>query len=198
MNDDAFRPGLRVGWIVALVGLTIFYRVASASHESLGNTSPLMALCFGGGLLLGYRFCWVPVVLLLASDLALGLAHGTGPGAHTAVSALAFTAAAAFGAWLFEKRRNWGVLWLGTLACSAAFYGIMNTLAWAASPEYAKTAAGWWQSQTTGLPQYSPPAWAFLRNALVADTIWCLAATPLFYWHRLRLPSAAQPVSAGL
>jgi len=168
--------------ILVFLALTVFYRLVSAHFDFLGNTAPLMALAFGGALLLGARCWWVCPALLLVSDLFLGLAKpGFGIGAYTVVSACVYTLVSFAGVRLEGLRRHWIVLWAGTLVASLFFYGVANTFSWTLSPEYAKTLAGWWQSQTTGLPHYSPPAWAFLRNALIADTIWCLLAGLLFY-----------------
>lgn len=152
-----------------------------------------MAVCFGGALLLGARFWWLPIVLLVGSDLFLGLTRGTGVGNYTLMSAgfyavVAFVASR-FGQW---SGRTWPALWCGTLLASVGFYVFANTFSWMVSPEYAKSIAGWWQSQTTGLPQYSPQAWVFLRNALIADTIWCVIAGLLFF----RKSAPAEPVPA--
>jgi hypothetical protein len=179
---------IRIGWIAALLLIAISWRVFTAGSESLANTSPLMAMCFGGGLLLGFRFCWVPVVLLIVSDLFLGLTTGTGVGSYSIFTSLAFTAAAVAGAFFHRHRAEWMALFFGTLTCSLVFYFAANTFVWAASPGYAKTLAGWWQSQTIGLPGPWPPSWMFLRNALFGDIAWCLIAAPLFFWEPARLP----------
>lgn len=182
---------IRLWWIIAMVIFTVVYRVVSAKSDFLGNTTPLMALCFGGGLLLGLRFWWVPALLLIISDIALGLMFGAGLGAYTFLTIVCYTLAALAGGFVGEKSTDWSNLLFGTLTCSLLFYLAANTLSWASSAEYTKTLAGWVQSQTTGLPQYSPPAWAFLRNALIADTIWCLVAAPLFFWSKLVLPATS-------
>jgi hypothetical protein len=49
---------------------------------------------------------------------------------------------------------------------------------------YEKSLAGWWQSQTTGVPGINPPAWMFLRNALIADSIWCAIAAAVVLLER--------------
>jgi hypothetical protein len=184
---------LRSSLIAALLLIALVYhRVLTAGSETLANTSPLMAMCFGGGLLLGFRFCWVPVVLLVGSDLALGIFRGTGVGGYTIFTSLAFTGAAVAGAFFHRHRGKWAVMLAGTLLCSIGFYVAANTFVWASPPmtptslTYAKTFAGWWQSQTVGLPGY-PPSILFLRNALIGDTLWCVLASPLFFWKPARL-----------
>ena len=92
-----------------------------------------------------------------------------------------------------QSYRAWPMMWCGTLLASLMFYLIANTFAWSLSAGYAKTLAGWWQAQTTGLPQFSPPSWVFLRNALLADTFWCVVAGVLFF----RKPKEAAGESAS-
>src|SRR5690606_4764444 len=84
----------------------------------------------------------------------------------------------------------WPAMWCGTLLCGVLFYAIANTFSWAVLPGYAKTFAGWWQSQTTGLPEFSPPSWVFLRNSLVADTVWCVLAGLAYAFLRHPQPRA--------
>lgn len=190
--------------------LTIGYRIGAASSESfhLANTAPLMAMSFGGGLLLGWRFCWIPAALLFASDLFLGLTRDTGIGSYTFVSAAIYTGVAMLGAWITSRQSaksggpSWWTLLVGTLSASLLFYVLSNTVAWAMAPEYAKTLGGWWQSQTVGIPGPFPPSVFFLRNALIGDTLWCLIAAPLFFWKPVALPSraattASMPLEAG-
>ncbi len=199
--DSSRSAWPRVSWIAALLLLTVGYRIGAADSESLANTAPLMAACFGGGLLLGWRFCWVPALLLLVGDLFLGLSHGTGVGVYTLTSGLAYTGSACLGAAVGRRAKtNGGRWWMmlgGTLACSVLFYLLGNTWAWMASPGYAKTLAGWWQSQTVGLPGPYPPSLYFLRNALIGDSIWCLLASPLFFWNSIREASASGSSLAG-
>jgi hypothetical protein len=49
-----------------------------------------------------------------------------------------------------------------------AFYFVTNSVSWLVEPAYAKTAGGWLQALTTGLPGYAP-TWTFLRNSLLSD-----------------------------
>ena len=86
----------------------------------------------------------------------------------------------------------WPMMWCGTLLCGVLFYAVANTYSWLAWPGYQMSAAGWWQAQTTGLPGINPPAWMFLRNALIADSIWCAIAGLLcFAQHRSRVTGSA-------
>jgi len=182
------NQSLRVIYIAALLLLTLFHRLFASQVEWLGNTSPLMAIAFGGGMLLGLRFWWVPALLLVASDVVLALAHGWGLGSHLLMTLPFYVAIALVGAKM--HRQNWGTLVGGTLAASLLFYLVANTFAWATSPGYAHTFAGWVQSQTSGLPGF-PPSWTFLRNALLADMLWCISAAPVFFSKTLGLPKLA-------
>lgn len=200
MSQSQQRPAFGWFWLGLLLLLTVAYRlyVAGSEQTSLMNTAPLMAMCFGGGLLLGFRFAWVPPVVLLASDLALGAFAGTGPGLYTLMSAAVYVAAALAGAWLGSAkggalRQSWVAMFCGTLASSVIFYLVANTFSWALAPEfYSQTFAGWWQSQTvgTGIPGI-PPSTYFLRNAMIGDTVWCLLAGPLFFWKAVRISKPA-------
>ena len=181
----------RVSWIAALLILTIGYRIGIAETDGLWNTAPLMAMCLGGGLLLGWRFCWVPAVLVFVSDLFLGITHGTGVGGYTLASAVIYTLVAMFGASLGQRKgisggTRWCLMLIGTWGASFLFYLLSNTYVWMISPEYVKSLAGWWQSQTVGLPGPFPPSLYFLKNALLGDTVWCLLAAPLFLWKPVR------------
>ena len=188
-NQAAQWP--RISCIAGLLALTIGYRLLAADRPDLMNTAPLMAACFGGGLLLGWRFCWVPAFLLLASDLFLGWSHGTGVGGYTLANGAVYTLIALAGAWIGGKHRQWFTLLTGTLTASVGFYLLSNSYVWLVSPEYTKTWAGWWQSQTIGLPQYQPQAWVFLVRSLIGGAVWCLLAAPLFFWAPVRLERPA-------
>ncbi|MEM6916833.1 MAG: DUF6580 family putative transport protein, partial [Verrucomicrobiota bacterium] len=123
------------------------------------------------------RFWWIPVILLVASDLILGVWHGGGGiGRYTLMSAVFYLAVAWIGGRFGRSGRVWPVMWGGTLLCSLLFYVFANTFSWLVFAGYEKSIAGWWQAQTTGVPGVNPPAWMFLRNALIADSVWCALA----------------------
>ncbi len=188
-QNQSANKSPRVIFIVSLLVLTLLQRLFASQVEWLGNTSPLMAIAFGGGMLLGKRFWWTPALLLIVSDIALALFNGWGLGSHLFYTLPFYVIISLVGA-TFTSRQNWAAMLLGTLSASLLFYLVANTFAWISSPAYAQTLAGWWQSQTSGLPAY-PPSWTFLRNALFADTIWCLLAAPLFFAQGLALPKSA-------
>ncbi len=181
--------------VLLLVLITVGYRVFASYFGFLGNTAPLMAVTFGGAMLLGSRCWWLPVVMLLVSDLILGVLHGAGGiGGYTAMSAAVYFLVAYAGGLAGRSDRIWPVLWCGTLFSGVFFYVIANTYSWLMWPGYEMSAAGWWQSQTTGLPGFSPPAWMFLRNSLIADSIWCALAGVLCLLRQHGDARAAAPV----
>ncbi|NLT69994.1 MAG: hypothetical protein GXX91_04790 [Verrucomicrobiaceae bacterium] len=191
-------PGASLKWLLPLLVLTVGYRVATSSVDFLGNTAPLMAITFGGAMLLGPRFWWLPVALLLTSDLALGLFHGggSGIGSYTLMSAVFYIVVALLGGKAGRREKIWPMMWCGTLLFGLLFYVVANTYSWLVWPGYAMTPAGWWQAQTTGVPGINPPAWMFLRNALIADSIWCGLAGLLYFAQR-RSQGAAVVVAAS-
>lgn len=180
----------RVGsWGIALVIflllVTTGYRIAASHFDFLGNTAPLMAIAFGGAFLLGARFWWVPAVLLVASDLLLGIWNGGGGiGGYTLFSVTFYLFVAFVASRFAGQSHPLLTLWCGTLTCSVLFYVLANTYSFLMWPGYEKSLAGWLQSQTTGVPGVQPPAWVFLRNALIADSIWCAIAGSIFFFER--------------
>jgi hypothetical protein len=174
----------RSGWVmlVSLLLITVAYRLMASHYDFLGNTAPLMAIAFGGALLMGSRFWFVPVLLLVVSDLALGFWHGQGGiGGYTLMSMTFYLVVGWIGGRAGQREKIWPMMWFGTLSCGVLFYAFANTYSWMMWPGYEKSLAGWWQSQTIGVPGINPPAWMFLRNALIADSIWCALAGMLFF-----------------
>ena len=184
---------LSFAWILVLLLLGAGYRLAVPVFDLPWNSAPLIAMAFGGSLMLGVRFWWLPVAVLLVGDLLLGLRNpAEGIAGYTLMSAVVYGFVAFIGARAPRSLKIWPMMWCGTLVCSVLFYGVGNTYTWLAWPGYEKTLAGWWQSQTTGLPEYSPQAWVFLKNSLIADTIWCALAGIVYAVSRrpLAVPAA--------
>ncbi|NRB76793.1 MAG: hypothetical protein HRU46_20725 [Verrucomicrobiales bacterium] len=174
----------RSGWVMlgSLLLITVAYRLLASHYDFLGNTAPLMAIAFGGALLMGSRFWFVPVLLLVVSDLVLGFWHGQGGiGGYTLMSMTFYLIVGWIGGRAGQREKIWPMMWFGTLSCSVLFYVFANTYSWMMWPGYEKSLAGWWQSQTIGVPGINPPAWMFLRNALIADSIWCALAGLMFF-----------------
>lgn len=184
-HSQCEAPKLKLPLVLALLVITVSYRVFASQFDFLGNTAPLMAIAFGGALLLGPRYWPLPVALLIVSDLILGIVNGGGGiGGYTVMSAFFYLAVAWLGGQAGRRGKIWPTMWCGTLLCGVLFYVFANTYSWLAWPGYEKSLAGWWQSQTIGVPGIYPPAWMFLRNALIADSIWCALAGILFFTQR--------------
>lgn len=182
---ESNKPVLKPGLVVLLLVITVSYRVFASQFDFLGNTAPLMAIAFGGAMLLGPRYWPLPVALLIVSDLVLGIVNGGGGiGGYTIMSALFYVGVAWIGGHAGRREKIWPTMWFGTLCSGILFYIVANTYSWMVWSGYEQSLAGWWQSQTTGVPGVNPPAWMFLRNSLIADSIWCALAGVLFFFRR--------------
>ena len=167
--------------------------------EWLPNFSPMAALCLCGAAFLPKRLAIVvPLVALLGTDLALNAHYGfplfTLEFLGTVV---AFAAVTALG-WQLRKNARPGVILPAVLGGSLFFYIVTNTTSWLTltEPSYAKTAAGWLQALTTGLPGYAP-TWTFLRNSIVSDMLFTALFLACMHWSRQSAPaSEVQPAPA--
>ena len=190
----------RIGPLIAILVLVLLLfglRYLGFAQASFANLAPVsaMALCFGlffrrsllaigvafGALILSDAFVTILAVqqnpdlsfwgLMLSPTILLRLV------VYGGVFALAC---------FWMKRRTPGVALAVTPAMTLAFYTIMNTVAWLTSAPpfaYAKTLAGWWQSQTVGLPiPGAPPSYFFLRNALIGDLLFTVLFVGLVVW----------------
>lgn len=179
---DALSPRQKTLWITfALLVGALALRAASIHGgvaDSWMNFSPLMAIVFAGSLLLPKSWpVWGWVALLLAVDLICrGTAVFTYGGGHwEIVACYACYGLAAFAGKTMQGRVGLLGGVVGALACSVVFYLVSNTVAWAIEPYYAKSAAGWIQALTTGVPGPWPSTLAFFRNSLIADLSGVLA-----------------------
>ena len=165
--------------------------------EWLPNFSPMAALCLCGAAFLPRRLAIaVPLVALLGTDLVLNAHYGfplfTVDFLGTVV---AFAAVTALG-WQLRKNPRPGVILPAVLGGSLFFYIATNTASWLYEPGYAKSAAGWLQALTTGLPGYAP-TWTFLRNSLVSDLLFAALFLACMHWSRQSAPaSETQPAPA--
>lgn len=142
--------------------------------EWLPNFSPMAALCLCGAAFLPRRIAIaLPLVALFGTDFVLN-AHFGFPlfTIEFFAKTLAFVAVAAIG-WMLRKNARPAVILPAVLAGSLFFYIATNTASWLYEPGYAKTAAGWLQALTTGLPGYAP-TWIFYRNTLAGDVLFAV------------------------
>ena len=179
--------------------LPVFLGVTVHQPEWMPNFSPMAALCLCGAACLPRRFAIaVPFIALLGTDLALNAHYGFPLFTLEFFGTiLAFAVVAALG-WHLRKNPRPGVVLPAVLGGSLFFYVVTNTASWLTltEPSYAKTAAGWLQALTTGLPGYAP-TWIFYRNTLAGDMLFAALFLACLSWNRQPASSVApQPIGA--
>ena len=124
---------------LALIALSVAWRIAALSVPALANFAPLMALTFCGAVYFRDKRLWlVPFAALTLSDLYIDHHYAT------------------------TLRYEWSV------GGAVFFYLVTNTASWLGDVAYLPNAAGWWQAMTVGHPAFPPTLW-FFRNTLVSD-----------------------------
>ena len=159
-----------------LVLLTIVYRVVlgiagSAHFDWWHNFSPLAAIALCGAIYFPRRIAVAgPLLALLISDAILN-AHYAAPLLTWDILPryLALGLISGFGWLLRDNPRRIFVL-SSSLAASVLFSIVTNTGSWLSEPAYAKTAAGWTQALTIGLPGF-PSTLVFFRNTVLSDLL---------------------------
>ena len=180
--------------------LPVFLGMKLHQPEWLPNFSPMAALCLCGAAFLPRRLAIaVPLVALFGTDLVLNAHYGfplfTLEFFGTIV---AFAAVTALG-WRLRENPRPGVILPAVLGGSLFFYIATNTASWLYEKGYAKTAAGWLQALTTGLPEYSQqwPTWIFFRNSLVSDLLFAALFLACMHWSRRpAVATAPEPIGA--
>ena len=169
------RRPLPVLWLpLALILLALglrWLKLESPGMNLLPNFSPWMALVFTGTLLFPRSLPWWSwPLLLLGVDLASQGAKLLTPqgGGFEALVLYGCYALAAWVAAGWRGRAGLATTFAGLITASFGFYLITNSVSWLVEPAYAKTAGGWLQALTTGVPGYAP-TWTFLRNSLLSD-----------------------------
>lgn len=137
------------------------------------NFSPVYALAFCAGVYLPGRIAWwVPIGLLLCTDLLLNVHYGVQVlGGWLVLNYLGYAALITLGK-RFSARSSWLHLLCGGLAGAVLFYVITNTISWfnplpGPFPQapYPRSLTGWIQALTVGSSPW-PPTWTFFRNTL--------------------------------
>ena len=160
---------------LALIVLSIAWRIATVDLPALANFTPLMALTFCGAVYLRDKRLWlVPFVALSLSDLYIdrhyaATFHYEWSLTGAVLRAACFAAALSFGL-MVARRRSWLNLLSGTIGGSLFFYLVTNTASWIGDVAYTHDPAGWWQAMTIGHPQYLPTLF-FFRNTFVSDLL---------------------------
>jgi hypothetical protein len=134
------------------------------------NFSAVTSLAFcAGAFFAGARAWWLPLGLMLATDVALNVFYyHTAPlGFYLLLNYAVYAALIGLGRGL-GRRAPFLKLLLGGLAGAVIFYLVTNTLSWLQDPAYAKTIAGWIQALTLGHPEIHPTTWEMFRNTLLS------------------------------
>jgi len=139
----------------------------------LANVAPLAAVVVAGAVYLPRRVAFaVPFGALFVSTLVVNWVRGWPVASpYTAAVGLCFGLVFAL-AWTIRGTRHASAVVGMTVAGTVVFYLASNTVAWFFEPAYARTVAGWLQSQTLGLPiPGAPPSWWFLVKSLAGDLL---------------------------
>ncbi len=187
------RPprGPALALAVSLIALAVGFRLLRAAWlPDLPNFSPVMALAICGGLFLPRTLAvLVPLSALILTDVLLDLHYGVAPfSAATFLGYACYGLGVASGQALRRLEAGRPATFALVVANSLLFYGVTNSLCWLDNPAYAKTAAGWLQALTVGVPGF-PPTWTFLGYSLASD----LAFTAVFL---AAIPLATRPETA--
>jgi hypothetical protein len=163
--------------ILLLTLAVIAYRISAGivgGHLGmfLANFTPLVALSLVLGIFLKRpaAIAWVVAVPVI-SDVILAVVKKTtltwAVAGYVAIPAVIYIALAFVGPAL-RRHFSWQKCLGGVFAATVAFYLLANTYSFAMDASYAKTAAGWLQAQTLGVPGY-PPAYLFLVKSLLGN-----------------------------
>jgi hypothetical protein len=163
-----------------LLVVVVVYRILSGSLGSddfhwMHNFAPVAAVALCGAVYLPRRIAAIlPLAMLFISDVVLNVYHYHQPlftfDIVPRYLALALISLLGFA---LRGRSNLLRLLLASVAGSIVFFVITNTGSWLSDPGYAKTAAGWLQAMTIGLPGLPPTLW-FYRNTLLSDVLFTL------------------------
>ena len=169
--------------------LPVLLHVKEQQPAWLPNFSPMAALCLCGAAFLPRRLAIaLPLAALFGTDIILNSYFGFPLFTVEFLGkTIAFAAVVGLG-WMLRKNARASVILPAVLGGSFFFYLTTNTASWLYEPGYAKTAAGWLQALTTGLPGF-PPTWTFYRNTLVSDMLFARLFLACIQWSRR--PTAA-------
>jgi hypothetical protein len=164
-----------------LIIVAVVFRIATGffgHSDAMGwmNFAPIaaIALCAASYFPRKYKFT-VPMIALLISDVVLDAHYGFSLFSPFVLSHYVGFAIVGCLGLLLQNRASWKTLLPASVAASLIFYVITNSVSWIYDPGYAKNFAGFIQSLTVGLPQYSAtPSWMFFRNSLVSDLLFTL------------------------
>ncbi|MEZ5406274.1 MAG: DUF6580 family putative transport protein [Verrucomicrobiia bacterium] len=154
-----------------LILFVALYRILMPLLNGWPNFAPLMALSFCAAIYWpGFLAMMIPIGALFISDLWLNHYYHASLLAWSMLPAyFCYAMAWGLGRWV-KYHKFFTTIFTGSLLGSSLFYLITNSISWFAEPLYAKTAGGWWQAITIGLPSY-PPTYLFFKNSLISDLL---------------------------
>lgn len=188
-------PAILLIVVVAVFRVVSGLMVADGADASwLANFSPLAAVVLCGAIYLPKRLAIaLPLAALLVSDLIINARYGVSMDAAMLVRYAALGVVAALG-FALRGRARLGSVALASVGGSTVFYLLTNTASWIVEPAYVKSAVGWLQAVTVGLPGF-PPTWMFFRNSLVSDLLFALLFVGCVAWSRAS-SAASLPIPA--
>ncbi len=165
---------------LSLLVVVVVYRILSGFLGSgdfhwAHNFAPVAAVALCGAVYLPRRIAAVlPIAMLFISDLVLNLFHYHQPFfTFDILPRYAALGLISYMGFALRGRSNIPRLLGASFAGSIIFFVITNTGSWLYQPEYAKTAAGWVQAMTTGMPRFPSTLW-FYRYTLISDLFFTL------------------------
>jgi hypothetical protein len=142
--------------IIAMALIIIAVMLRLLPHEP--NFAPVGAIALFGGVLLGWRLAlWLPLSVMMLSDLLLGFYPGI------QYTWIGFLLVAGFGM-LLKKLPFLPRVTLGAFGSAAIFFVVSNFGVWLAGGMYAQSVEGLWQCYYAALP--------FFRMTLLGDAFY--------------------------
>ncbi len=193
MNSMPIRPahGPAFALAIVLIALAAGFRLLRATLlPELPNFSPVLALAVCGALVLpGALALAVPLAALALTDLLLNFHYGVALfSPEELVSYACYGFGVATGLSLRRLGAGMPLTFGAVIANSTLFYLVTNSLAWFSNPAYAKSAAGWVQALTVGIPGF-PPTWVFFGYSLASDLLF--TGVFLTVLHQVTRPQTA-------
>lgn len=162
-------------WVA--VALVVF-GVAMRLLPHPANLAPVGAIALFGGAILPRRYgWWLPLAVMMVSDIFLGFYNGI------VFTWAGFLLVGLFGTTL-RNQSNWFRVPFGALGSAVIFFTVSNFGVWAQGQMYAHTWAGLVQCYELALP--------FFRNTFVGDFIY---GGLLFGVYALAIKLVPQPIS---
>lgn len=173
---DSSRTTLRTLWWIAIALLIFGVIMRLLPHPA--NLAPVGAIALFGGAVLPPRYAWwLPVAIMVASDLLfLGAYNGI------VFTWLGFLLVALFGMSL-RNQSNWLRVPFGALGAAVTFFVVSNFGVWLQGQMYPLTWAGLVHCYEMALP--------FFRNTFLGDLLY---STLLFGVYALALSRFPQPL----